>query len=252
MVRRRLRCSLMSWLSNGLFWAVLLGALALSVGSKSFINLAIEPITFNVSVRSLEGQIYPFPPGRLGITHSQHWASSGPANLFAIGWAFIVVYLFLAMTRRVLHHRIAYVGVGLFLAGVISNRGEVGVGLFLAGVISNRGSFRRDCPGRSRPFRACHGFPVNMANRIQGAWGDNQFCRLNGCGGIGAVFALVSDLQVARENPKSKGGCGSTQSLNPGRGPALSLTRLPNFPFPGSLWEGWPPCLSKAPAGPLR
>ena len=125
MVRRRLRCSLMSWLSNGLFWAVLLGALALSVGSKSFINLAIEPITFNVSVRSLEGQIYPFPPGRLGITHSQHWASSGPANLFAIGWAFIVVYLFLAMTRRVLHHRIAYVGVGLFLAGVISNRGEV-------------------------------------------------------------------------------------------------------------------------------
>ncbi len=124
-IRRRLRCSLKTWLSSGLFWAVLLGALALSVGSKSFINLAIEPISFNVSIRSLEGQIYPFPTDRLAITHSEHWARSGPANLFPIGWAIVLVFLFLAMTRRVLHHRIAYVGVGLFLAGVISNRGEV-------------------------------------------------------------------------------------------------------------------------------
>ena len=114
-----------TWLSSGLFWAVLLGALVLSVGSKSFINLAIEPISFDVSIRSLEGQIFPFPPGRLAITHSQHWARSGPDNLFSIGWAIVLVFLFLAMTRRVLHHRIAYVGVGLFLAGVISNRGEV-------------------------------------------------------------------------------------------------------------------------------
>ncbi len=124
-IRRRLRCSLKTWLSSGLFWAVLLGALVLSVGSKSFINLAIEPISFDVSIRSLEGQIFPFPPGRLALTHSQHWARSGPANLFSIGWAIVLVFLFLAMTRRVLHHRIAYVGVGLFLAGVISNRGEV-------------------------------------------------------------------------------------------------------------------------------
>lgn len=126
-VRRRLRCSMITWLSSGLFWAVLLGALALSVSAKSIINLAIEPISFDVSVRTLEGQIYPFPPGRLAITHSEHWARSGPANLFGIGWAIIVVFLFLAMTRRVLHHSIAYVGVGLFLAGVISNRGEVGL-----------------------------------------------------------------------------------------------------------------------------
>ena len=118
---------MITWLSSGLFWAVLLGALALSVSSKSIINLAIEPISFDVSVRTLEGQIYPFPPGRLAITHSEHWARSGPANLFGIGWAIIVVFLFLAMTRRVLHHSIAYVGVGLFLAGVISNRGEVGL-----------------------------------------------------------------------------------------------------------------------------
>ncbi len=124
-VRRRLRCSLKAWLSSGLFWAVLLGALALSVGAKSFINLAIEPISFDVSVMTLEGQIYPYPPGRLAITHSQHWASSGLANFYAIGWAIFVVFLFLAMTRRVLHHGIAYVGVALFLAGVISNRGEV-------------------------------------------------------------------------------------------------------------------------------
>ncbi len=124
-VRRRLRCSLIAWLSSGLFWAVLLGALALSVGTKSFINLAIEPIPFDVSVRDLEGQFYPYPPGRLAITHSQHWASGGLANLYAIGWAIFVVFLFLAMTRRVLHHGIAYVGVALFLAGVISNRGEV-------------------------------------------------------------------------------------------------------------------------------
>ncbi len=118
---------MITWLSSGLFWAVLLGALALSVSAKSIINLAIEPISFDVSVRTLEGQIYPFPPGRLAITHSEHWARSGPANLFGIGWAIIVVFLFLAMTRRVLHHSIAYVGVGLFLAGVISNRGEVGL-----------------------------------------------------------------------------------------------------------------------------
>ena len=99
--------------------------MALSVGSKSFINLAIEPVSFDASMRTLEGQIYPSPSSRLAITHSQHWARSGPAGLFSIGWAIIVVFLFLAMTRRVLHHRIAYVGVGLFLAGVISNRGEV-------------------------------------------------------------------------------------------------------------------------------
>ena len=118
---------MITWLSSRLFWAVLLGALALSVTAKSIINLAIEPISFDVSVRILEGQIYPFPPGRLAITHSEHWARSGPANLFGIGWAIIMVFLFLAMTRRVLHHSIAYVGVGLFLAGVISNRGEVGL-----------------------------------------------------------------------------------------------------------------------------
>ena len=126
-VRRRLRCSLTTWLSSGLFWAVFLGALALSVGIKSFINLAIDPIYFDVSVRTLEGQIFPFPPGRLAITHSEHLAKSGLANLIAIGWAIMLVFLFLAMTRRVLHHRIAYVGVGLFLAGSISNRGEIAI-----------------------------------------------------------------------------------------------------------------------------
>ena len=124
-VRRRLRCSLITWLSSGLFWGVLFGALALSVGSKSFINLAIEPISFDVSVRSLEGQVFPFPPGRLAITHSEHWARSGLANLLVIGWATMLSFIFLAMTRRVLHHRIAYVGIGLYLAGGISNRGEV-------------------------------------------------------------------------------------------------------------------------------
>ncbi len=124
-VRRRLRCSLITWMSSGLFWAVLLGALALSVGAKSFINLAIEPMHFDVSLRTLEGQFYPDPPGRLAITHSQHWANSGLANLYPIGWAILNVFLYLAMTRRVLHHGIAYVGVALFLAGVISNRGEV-------------------------------------------------------------------------------------------------------------------------------
>lgn len=124
-VRRRLWCSLTSWLSSGLFWAVLLGALSLSVGSKSLINLAIEPIYLDAWGRSFEGQIFPYPPGRLAITHSEHWANSGLANLFAIGWAIVVVFLFLAMTRRVLHQRTAYAGVGLFLAGVISNKGEV-------------------------------------------------------------------------------------------------------------------------------
>ena len=114
-----------SWLSSGLFWTVLLGALALSVGSKSLINLAIESLTFDASMRTLEGQFYPYPPGKLAITHSQHWASGGLTNLFAIGWAILVVLLFLATARRVIHLRIAYVGVGLFLAGVISNRGEV-------------------------------------------------------------------------------------------------------------------------------
>ena len=123
--RRRLHCSLISWLSSGVFWAVLLGALALSVGSKSIINLAIEPISFNVSLRSLEGQIFPYPPGRLAITHSEHWASGGVSSLFPIGGGIITAFLYLAMTRRVLHHRIAYAGVGLFLAGIISNRGEV-------------------------------------------------------------------------------------------------------------------------------
>ena len=124
-ISRRIGCSLESWLSSRLFWAVLLGALALSVASKSFINLAIEPIYLDVSLGIPEGQVFPYPPGKLGITHSEHWASGGPAGLFAIGWAIIVVFLFLAMTRRVLHHRTAYVGVGIFLAGVISNRGEV-------------------------------------------------------------------------------------------------------------------------------
>ncbi len=124
-ISRRVGCSLESWLSSRLFWAVLLGALALSVASKSFINLAIEPIYLDVWVDNLKGQIFPYPPGILAITHSQHFERSGPAGLFAIGWAIIMVFLFLAMTRRVLHLRIAYVGVGLFLAGVISNRGEV-------------------------------------------------------------------------------------------------------------------------------
>ena len=97
------------------------------MGSKSFINLAIDPISFDVSLRTLEGQIFPFPPGRLAITHSEHLARSGPANLITIVWAIMLVFLFLAMTRRVLHHRIAYVGVGLYLAGGISNRGEVAI-----------------------------------------------------------------------------------------------------------------------------
>ncbi len=101
---------MITWLSSGLFWAVLLGALSLSVGTKTFINLAIEPLSFDVSLRSLEGQIYPFPTDRLAITHSQHWASSGLANLYAIGWAILMVFLYLAMTRRVLHHGTAYVG----------------------------------------------------------------------------------------------------------------------------------------------
>lgn len=114
-----------SWLSSRLFWTVLLGALALSAGSKGFINLAIEPLTFDGSMRTLEGQTYPYPPGRLAITHSQHLASSGPDNLIIIGWAIIVVYLFLATARRAIHTRNAYIGAGLFLAGVISNRGEV-------------------------------------------------------------------------------------------------------------------------------
>ncbi len=124
-IRCRLRCSLMTWLSSGHFWAVLLGGLALSVVSKAFINLAIEPLSFDVSVGTLKGQIFPFPPGRLAITHSQHWAEAGLGNLLVIGWGVMMIFLFLSLTRRVLHHRIAYIGTGLFLAGAISNRGEV-------------------------------------------------------------------------------------------------------------------------------
>ena len=115
----------MTWLSSGHFWAVLLGGLALSLASKSFINLAIEPQSFDVSVGTLEGQIFPFPPGRLAITHSQHWAEAGLGSLLGIGWTLLMAFLFLSLTRRALHHRIAYVGTGLFLAGAISNRGEV-------------------------------------------------------------------------------------------------------------------------------
>ena len=93
--------------------------------SKSLINLAIEPIPFNVSVGTLEGQIFPFPPGRLAITHSQHWAEAGFGSLLVIGWGVMMSFLFLSLTRRALHHRIPYIGTGLFLAGAISNRGEV-------------------------------------------------------------------------------------------------------------------------------
>ena len=38
-----------------------------------------------------------------------------------------MAYLFLSLTTRAIHHRIAYMGTGLFIAGVISNRGEVAI-----------------------------------------------------------------------------------------------------------------------------
>ena len=116
----RLRTTLTSWHDRGSFWKTLVWGLAISLGAKSLVNLVIEPIIpSSLPISSMEGQIFPFPPGILAITHFQHWTGGGFGSLFVIGWALVIAFLFLSLTNRALH-----IGVGLFLAGVISNRGE--------------------------------------------------------------------------------------------------------------------------------
>lgn len=106
--------------ARGTFWNTFLVGLAISVAAKSLVNWAIEPIfPSSVPISSMEGQIFPFPPGLLAITHFQHWADGGLGSLFIIGWALLIALLFLSLTNRAIH-----LGVGLFLAGVISNQGE--------------------------------------------------------------------------------------------------------------------------------
>lgn len=116
----RLRTTSTSWLARGSFWKPFLVGLAISLGAKSLVNWLIEPIIpSSVPISSMEGQIFPFPPGLFAITHYQHWADGGLGSWFVIGWALVIAILFLSLTNRTIH-----MGVGLFLAGVISNQGE--------------------------------------------------------------------------------------------------------------------------------
>ena len=116
----RLRTTSTSWLARGSFWKPFLVGLAISLGAKSLVNWVIEPIIpSSVPISSMEGQIFPFPPGLFAITHYQHWADGGLGSWFVIGWALVIALLFLSLTNRTIH-----MGVGLFLAGAISNQGE--------------------------------------------------------------------------------------------------------------------------------
>ncbi len=116
----RLRTAATSWHARGAFWKTLVVGLAISLGAKSLVNRLIEPIIpSSVPISSMEGQIFPFPPGILAITHFQHWADGGLGSLLVIGWALVIAFLFSSLTNRAIH-----MGAGLFLAGVISNQGE--------------------------------------------------------------------------------------------------------------------------------
>ncbi len=120
MINLPLRTISTSWLARGSFWKTLLVGLAISLGAKSLVNLVMEPIfPSSVPISSMEGQIFPFPPGLFAITHFQHWADGGLGSWFVIGWGLLIALLFLSLTNRAIH-----IGVGLFLAGVISNQGE--------------------------------------------------------------------------------------------------------------------------------
>jgi len=116
----RLRTTSTSWLARGSFWKPFLVGLAISLGAKFLVNWAIEPIIpSSVPISSMEGQIFPFPPGLFAITHYQHWADGGLGSWFVIGWMLVIALLFLSLNSRTIH-----MGVGLFLAGAISNQGE--------------------------------------------------------------------------------------------------------------------------------
>jgi hypothetical protein len=63
---------------SGLFWKTLTWGLGISLVTKFLVNVLIEPIPPNPRFSSLEGQIFPFPPGRFAITHVEHWHDGWP------------------------------------------------------------------------------------------------------------------------------------------------------------------------------
>lgn len=139
---------------NGLFYKVLIVSLALSVISKSIINLAIEPVDVDGSLADMEGQFYPYPPGRLAITHYENWHEGWPDysdgifgtvsssiewiierfvefdNLELVVFIGLVALIVGAVTLSTIGKSRPglspeYVGLGLIFAAAISNQGEV-------------------------------------------------------------------------------------------------------------------------------
>ena len=144
-----------TWLFfSGLFWKTLIWALLISFFAKSLVNLLIEPISQPIIIRNLQGQIFPFPPGRIAITHLEHWHEGWPDytegivgktasfvgefierfveynNVELVLWIGIWTLIILLAAGKTIgvdkdDLPAIYVGMGLMFAGGISNQGEI-------------------------------------------------------------------------------------------------------------------------------
>jgi hypothetical protein len=143
---------------NPLFWITFGWSLSISVLAKIIVNLFMPPVTpatpGTLRFSELSGMTYPFPPGKLALTHAEHWYSSWPGQtegilgtiaaelvawlknwiqfpnletwIFITFWA-LIFFLFSSATigKKIDRMLFNYLGLGLFLAAFISNQGEI-------------------------------------------------------------------------------------------------------------------------------
>jgi len=139
---------------NPTFWASVCGSLAISALAKFLVNLLIPPY----DPRSAEiSWVFPSPPGRFAITHAEHWHDGWPdytegiigaaATKLAVllekfvehdntelwiwlaGWIILIFWLSLWTSGENREAMLfGYIGLGLLIAGGVSN--EVEIALF--------------------------------------------------------------------------------------------------------------------------
>ena len=136
---------------NPTFWASVCGSLAISALAKFLVNLLIPPSDPNSAEISW---VFPSPPGRFAITHAEHWHDGWPdytdgimgaaaTKLAALLekfvqydntelwiWSSIWVILILWFSSDTFGKNkdtmlFDYIGLGLLIAGGVSNEGEI-------------------------------------------------------------------------------------------------------------------------------
>ena len=141
---------------NPVFWKTLGWGLSISILAKFTINLWIPPWPDNPQISLLSDRMFPFPPKLIALTHAEHRFDGWPdytdgvfgtiaANLGGWiekyvqydntelwVWTAIIVMWFLLLSLHTVRRNpgdmlFSHIGLGLMVAALFSNQGEVAI-----------------------------------------------------------------------------------------------------------------------------